>query len=74
MMKDLRIENLNDFEVVSELIIGVSYLTGEKISSLFNINDINNYNNNLFVCDFENMDYFWLSKLNSLQNNNLIVQ
>ena len=43
MMKDLRIENLNDFEVVSELIIGVSYLTGEKISSLFNINDINNY-------------------------------
>ena len=35
---------------------------------------INNYNNNLFVCDFENMDYFWLSKLNSLQNNNLIVQ
>ena len=37
MMKDLRIENLNDFEVVSELIIGVSYLTGEKISSLFNM-------------------------------------
>ena len=35
---------------------------------------LNNYNNNLFVCDFENMDYFWLSKLNSLQNNNLIVQ
>ena len=35
---------------------------------------INNYNNNLFVCDFKNMDYFWLSKLNSLQNNNLIVQ
>ena len=24
---------------------------------------INNYNNNLFVCDFENMDYFWLCKL-----------
>ena len=23
----------------------------------------NNYNNNLFVCDFENMDYFWLCKL-----------
>ena len=30
MIKDLRIENLNDFEVVSELIIGVSYLTGKK--------------------------------------------
>ena len=35
---------------------------------------INNYNNNLFVCDFENMDYFWLSKLKTLQNSNLIVQ
>ena len=44
------------------------------IKSGKNFNDINNYNNNLFVCDFENMDYFWLSKLNSLQNNNLIVQ
>ncbi len=37
-------------------------------------NEINNYNNNLFVCDFENMDYFWLSKLKTLQNSNLIVQ
>ena len=24
---------------------------------------LNNYNSNLFVCDFENMDYFWLCKL-----------
>ena len=24
---------------------------------------LNNYNNNFFVCDFENMDYFWLCKL-----------
>ena len=24
---------------------------------------LNHYNNNLFVCDFENMDYFWLCKL-----------
>ena len=37
-------------------------------------NEISNYNNNLFVCDFENMDYFWLSKLKTLQNSNLIVQ
>lgn len=58
MMKDLRIENLNDFEVVSELIIGVSYLTGKKISSLFNINDINNY---IFCSDYllnKGYDYF----------------
>ena len=31
---------------------------------------LNNYNKTLFVCDFENMDYFWLCKLSSksLQN------
>ena len=37
-------------------------------------NEIINYNNNLFVCDFENMDYFWLSKLKTLQKEKLIVQ
>lgn len=37
-------------------------------------NEINNYNNNLFVCDFENMDYFWLSKIKTLQKDKLIVQ
>ena len=37
-------------------------------------NKISNYNNNLFVCDFENMDYFWLSKLKTLQKEKLIVQ
>lgn len=24
---------------------------------------IKNYNNNMFVCDFENQDYFWLNKI-----------
>ena len=37
-------------------------------------NEISNYNNNLFVCDFENMDYFWLSKLKTLKKEKLIVQ
>ena len=36
--------------------------------------DIKNYNNNLFVCDFDNKDYFWLSKLNSLQKDYSIVK
>ena len=36
--------------------------------------DIKNYNSNLFVCDFENKDYFWLSKLNSLQKDYSIVK
>ena len=29
---------------------------------------LSNYNSNLFICDFDNKDYFWLSKLKSLQN------
>lgn len=38
--------------------------------------DINNYNSNLFVCDFDNKDYFWLSKLinSSLQKDKIIVK
>ena len=35
---------------------------------------LNKGNNNLFVCDFENKDYFWLSKLKPLQNRQAIVQ
>lgn len=35
---------------------------------------INNYNNNLFVCDFDNKDYFWLSKLKPLQKELSIVK
>lgn len=27
------------------------------------LNVINNYNNNIFICDFNNKDYFWLHKL-----------
>ena len=48
-------------------------LETESNYSVF-FNDISNYNNNLFVCDFENMDYFWLYKLSSLQKDKLIVQ
>jgi len=36
--------------------------------------DIKSYNTNLFVCDFDNKDYFWLSKLNSLQKEYSIVK
>ena len=35
---------------------------------------LNNYNGNLFVCDFENKDYFWLYKLKSLQKDLSIVK
>lgn len=35
---------------------------------------LSNYNSNLFVCDFENKDYFWLSKLKPLQKSVSIVK
>lgn len=37
---------------------------------------LNRYNNNLFVCDFENKDYFWLSILEegSLQKDKAVVK
>ena len=35
---------------------------------------LNNYNTNLFVCDFNNKDYFWLSKLKPLQKELSIVK
>ena len=35
---------------------------------------INNYSDNIFVCDFENQDYFWLSKVikNGKRNREII--
>jgi len=37
---------------------------------------LNNYNSKLFVCDFDNKDYFWLSKLydSALQKEKYIVK
>lgn len=35
---------------------------------------LNNYNNNLFVCDFENMDYFWLCKLYNKKKDKLVIK
>ncbi len=46
--------------------------TDSNYSTFFD--DIKSYNSNLFVCDFDNKDYFWLSKLNSLQKEYSIVK
>lgn len=37
-------------------------------------NDLNEYNDNLFVCDFENKDYFWLSKLCVSSRGNKVIE
>ena len=36
--------------------------------------NINDYSKNLFICDFDNKDYFWLSKLKPLQKELSIVK
>ena len=45
-------------------------LKTDDIYSIF-LNDLNEYMNNLFVCDFKNHDYFWLESLNKDRQNNL---
>lgn len=48
----------------SKLIVGNTYL---KIKSNRNyplfFDSLNKYNNSIFVCDFQNKDYFWLDKV-----------
>lgn len=43
-------------------------LNTDDIYSVF-LDDINNYSNNIFICDFKNKDYFWLELLNKDRQN-----
>ena len=45
-------------------------LKTDDIYSVF-LNDLNNYLDNVFVCDFKNHDYFWLETLNKDRQNNV---
>ena len=45
-------------------------LKTNDIYSVF-LNDLNNYLDSVFVCDFKNKDYFWLDTLNKDRQNNL---
>lgn len=45
-------------------------LKTDDIYSVF-LNDLNNYLDNIFICDFKNKDYFWLDSLNKDRQNNL---
>ena len=45
-------------------------LKTNDIYSIF-LNDLNMHLNNIFVCDFQNKDYFWLESLNKDRQNNL---
>ena len=61
--------NLNTSEKSTLLInnYNIKLVTENNYSIFFRY--LNNYNNNLFVCDFENMDYFWLCKLYNKNSN-----
>ena len=45
-------------------------LKTNDIYSVF-LNDINIHLDNIFICDFENKDFFWLDSLNKDRQNNL---
>ena len=47
-------------------------LTTDDIYSVF-LNDISNYSDNIFICDFKNKDYFWLELLNKDRQNDLTL-
>ena len=56
----------------SKLVVGITHLkikTNRNYPVFFE--SLNRYNNNIFVCDFENKDYFWLDKIK--ENNRQIA-
>ena len=59
-------DNYNKLEVNSACLI----LKTNDIYSVF-LNDLSEYLDNIFICDFKNKDYFWLESLNKDRQNNL---
>ena len=45
-------------------------LKTNDIYSVF-LNDLNEYLDNIFICDFKNKDYFWLESLNKDRQNDI---
>ena len=59
-------DNYNKLKVNSSCLI----LKTNDIYSVF-LNDLNEYLDNIFICDFKNKDYFWLDSLNNDRQNNI---
>ena len=59
-------DNYNKLKVNSACLI----LNTNDIYSVF-LNDLSEYLDNVFICDFKNKDYFWLESLNKDRQNNL---
>ena len=63
-----------DRKEYSKLLVSVyslKLITNTKFTNFFS--SINKYNENIFICDFENNDYFWLDKIVK-KNKNIINQ
>ena len=59
-------DNYNKLKVNSACLI----LKTNDIYSVF-LNDLSEYLDNVFICDFKNKDYFWLESLNKDRQNKL---
>ncbi len=59
-------DNYNKLKVNSACLI----LKTNDIYSVF-LNDLSEYLDNVFICDFKNKDYFWLESLNKDRQNRL---
>lgn len=59
MIKNLYSEEITFLKVFNS---HVRIKTNNNFSSFFN--SIQEYNENIFVCDFENQDFFWINKIN----------
>ena len=76
-IKDGNTHIINNNNELSKLVVSSSSI---RIKSLNNytlfFNLLSLYDDNLFICDFNNKDYFWLSKLrvSSLQKEEMIVK
>lgn len=62
--KENNTHNITTNYECSKLVVSVTHLkikTNRNYPVFFE--SLNRYNNNIFVCDFENKDYFWLDKI-----------
>jgi len=66
----------NNFEYTKLVVTNSNLKIKSNVNNPIFLKDINNYSDNIFVCDFINKDYFWLDKVikKDRQNDEIIVK
>ena len=66
----------DNYEYTKLVVTNSNLKIKSNISNPIFFRDINNYSDNIFVCDFVNKDYFWLDKVikKDRQNDEMIVK